>query len=85
MELRAFYKGATTSIEMAKQLKEDLEVEEHRVMCVNADIFRKLCDLYPLTAQSLKLQGIKKRNFFMNCMKLQEQQASDPRFNPDKD
>ena len=38
------------SKDVVKQLGEDLNVEEHRVMCLEADKFKDLCELYPQTA-----------------------------------
>jgi hypothetical protein len=35
----------------------------------------ELCDLYPSTCDSLKIQGLKKRKMFMNCLQLQEDEA----------
>ena len=44
-------------------------------MCLSADDFMELCDLYPSTCDSLKIQGLKKRKMFMNCLQLQEDEA----------
>ena len=68
--------------DVVEQLGEDLHVEEHRVMCLQADKFKDLCELYPQTAQSLQIQGLKKRNLFINCLRLQEEEAQHQAKNP---
>ena len=66
------------SRETLKELGEqDCDVEEFRVMCLSKDNFEELCDLYPKTAESLKMQGLKKRKMFLDCLVKQEQEAKD--------
>ena len=41
-------------------------------MCLSKEDFLNLCDFYPLTAESLKIQGLKKRKMFLDYMKMKE-------------
>ena len=41
-------------------------------MCLSNEKFIELCDLYPQTAESLKLLGLKKRKMFLDCLTMQE-------------
>lgn len=76
MEFCPFVPGKTTSRETLEELGADGDVEEFRVMCLSSDDFEELCDLYPGTAESLKIQGLKKRKLFMDCLLKQENDAS---------
>ena len=73
MEFCPFVPGKNTSKQVLHDLGNDCEVDEFRVMCLDAEVFELLCDLYPQTKESLKIQGLKKRRLFMNCLKLQEE------------
>ena len=53
MEFCPLLPNSETSQEVIESLSEDLYVEEHRVMCLEAKVFKNLCLLYPKTAQSL--------------------------------
>ena len=75
MEFCPFVPGRKTEEQHKLDLGEDYDVEEFRVMCLKEDIFRDLCDLYPQTQESLKILGLKKRKMFMECLKLQEDEA----------
>ena len=55
-----------------KELGQDASVDEFRVMCLSKEDFLDLCDFYPLTAESLKIQSLKKRKMFLDCMKMKE-------------
>ena len=55
-----------------KELGQDASVDEYRVMCLSKEDFLNLCDFYPLTAESLKIQGLKKRKMFLDYMKMKE-------------
>ena len=41
-------------------------------MCLSKTDFEELCDLYPHTAESLKILGLKKRKMFLDCLTMQE-------------
>ena len=45
-------------------------------MCLRGEKFHELCELYPQTADSLKIQGLKKRKMFMSVLALQEEEAA---------
>ena len=75
MEFCPFVPGRTTDAQTLKDLEQDGEVEEFRVMCLSADDFNQLCDLYPQTQESLKILGLKKRKMFMQILHLQEEEA----------
>lgn len=55
MEFCPFVPGKTTSAETLKSLGVDGMVDEYRVMCLGAEDFHSLCELYPQTAESLKI------------------------------
>jgi len=38
-----------------EDLGKDAKAEEFRVMCLEGDVFERLCSLYPQTAESLKI------------------------------
>jgi len=59
-----------------EDLGPDAQVDEKRVMCLDADVFNDLCNLYPQTKETLKILGLKKRRLFMECLKLQEDEAA---------
>ena len=70
IELCPYVPSRDTDPEVLKSIGEDAEIEEFRVMCLAEDEFHDLCELYPMTRESLKIQGLKKRKMFMNCLKL---------------
>ena len=41
-------------------------------MCLSKTDFEELCDLYPNTAESMKILGLKKRKMFLDCLTMQE-------------
>lgn len=55
MELCPFVPSRSTPEDVRINLGEDCFVEEYRVMCLEAEVFERLCDLYPKTAESLKI------------------------------
>lgn len=55
MEFCPFVAGNTTSPETLEDLGIDGVVEEFRVMCLSSEDFHELCELYPQTAESLKI------------------------------
>ena len=55
MEFCPFVPGHTTNAETLADLGVDGDVEEFRVMCLSSTHFHELCDLYPQTAESLKI------------------------------
>ena len=61
---------------MWDDLGADAQVDEKRVMCLDSEVFQDLCDLYPQTKETLKILGLKKRRLFMECLKLQEDEAA---------
>ena len=48
-----------------KLTKEDLEVDEYVVMCLDSEKLLELCDLYPRTGQSLNYRALDRRAFFL--------------------
>ncbi len=70
MEFCPFFVSKKTSEETIEELGIDAAVEELRVMCLDGDVFLDLCNLYPQTSETLKIQGLKKRRLFMECLKL---------------
>ena len=70
MEFCPFIPNRTTPPHFLEDLGEDAEVDEFSVMCLEGDVFMDLCELYPQTASSLKIQSLKKRKLFMNCLSL---------------
>lgn len=64
-----------TRPEIQEELGEDGYVDEFRIMCLDGEVFNDLCELYPQTAESLKIQGLKKRKMFMRMLTLQEEEA----------
>ena len=71
-EFCPFIPSKATNLETMAQLGADGHVEEHRVMCLSKEKFTDLCELYPQTAESLKLQGLKKRKMFLDSLTMQE-------------
>ena len=65
MEFCPFSPGQCTSKANMKELGADGKVSEWRAMCLAAEDFEELCELYPDTAESLKVQGLMKRKMFM--------------------
>ena len=55
MEFCPFIPGNTTSRETLEEIGIDSNVDEFRVMCLKSEDFEELCDLYPGTAESLKI------------------------------
>ena len=70
IEFCPFVPNNKTPAEDIKQLGSDAYVDEYRVMCLDGEVFLNLCNLYPQTAESLKIQGLKKRKMFMSILKL---------------
>jgi len=75
IEFCPFTPSIRTKPETISELGEDSHVDEFRVMCLSADVFADLCELYPATAESLKIQGLRKRKMFMRMLKQQEEEA----------
>jgi len=47
-------------------LGDDAKLSVFAVMCLNAEVFKDLCSLYPSTEEALKITGLKKRQLFIN-------------------
>ena len=47
MEFCPYRVGRTTTVAMLESLGEDANVDEYRVMCLDAEVFSNLCRLYP--------------------------------------
>ena len=43
-------------------------------MCIDADVFLNLCELYPQTADDLKMRALERRQFFMDQLHKSEAQ-----------
>ena len=76
VELAPFTMNKSISKLVRQQLGEDLLVEEYGVMCIVAETFMKLCELYPESAEVLKVKSLKKRLLFMQCLKQQEDEVT---------
>jgi len=76
MDFAPFIPGRTTTPQMIADLGKDAFVEEYRCMCLKAEVFKKLCALYPATEESLKIISLKKRRLFMKSKTMQERQAA---------
>ena len=48
--------------------KDDLCVDMHVVMCLDGEKLLDLCELYPMTAQSLRYRSLDRRAFFLKEM-----------------
>ena len=76
MEFCPFFISKKTTEQTITELGIDATIEELRVMCLDGEVFHDLCNLYPSTAETLKIQGLKKRRMFMECLKMQEEEAA---------
>ena len=54
--------------------REDINVETYVVMCLDAEKLEDLCELYPMTAKSLKIRALDRREFFLKEMQKQERE-----------
>lgn len=55
MEFCPFVPNLHTKAQIMEDLGKDAKAEEFRVMCLEGDVFERLCSLYPQTAESLKI------------------------------
>ena len=76
MELSPFFIRKKTSEQIIYELGIEAEVEELGVMCLKSETLNELCDLYPQTAETLKIEGLRKRKLFLDCLKKQEAEAA---------
>eukprot|EP00347_Sterkiella_histriomuscorum_P018484 403345342 len=50
--------------------------ENVRFMCVAKKVFLNLCDLFPITAENLRVQGLRRRAFFTKAMEQLDSKSS---------
>lgn len=75
MNVCPFWPSSTTEREVIEDLGEDAKVEQLVCMCLNLDVLEDLCELYPSSADTLKILGLKKRKMFLSMLDLQEEEV----------
>ena len=59
------HKKKNRKSESMRKKSDEVLGEQTHFMCINADKFLHLCNLYPQTANDLKMRGLERRQFFM--------------------